>query len=122
KLIRAKFKARTAPDKMTVEELQYSKLIGISIMAGQGTGKDYISAMTLLFFIDVFPYSKNTATGLTGKHLRNVLWAECSKILRSAKKCNPADPMSDTVLEAAITWQTEKIFHKGAKNPGAEWF
>jgi hypothetical protein len=122
KLIRAKFKAHTSPDNLTAQELEYSKLIGISIMAGQGVGKDFDAAMTLLFFLDVFPYSKNTATGLTGKHLRNVLWAECSKIMRLAKKCNPNDSMSDTVLEAALTWQTERIFHKGAKNPGAEWF
>lgn len=122
KLIRAKFKAFTAPSTMTAEEVEYSKMIGISIHAGQGTGKDFVTAMTMLFFIDVFPYSKTTATGLTGKHLRNVLWAECSKIIRSAKKCDPADPMSETVLEAAVTWQTEKIFHKGAKRPGAEWF
>lgn len=122
KLIRAKFKAHTCPGKMTDEEREYAGLIGISIMAGQGTSKDFDAAMTILFFIDVFPYSKTTATGLTGKHLRNILWAECSKIIRLAKKCNPSDPMSETVLEAAVTWQTERIFHKGAKNPGAEWF
>jgi hypothetical protein len=121
-LIRAKFKAHTAPATMTAQDIEYSKLIGISIMAGQGTGKDHDAAMTILFFIDVFPYSKNTATGLTGKHLRNILWAEISKIIRSSKKCNPGDPMSETVLEAAMTWQTERVFHKGAKNPGAEWF
>lgn len=122
KLIRAKFKAATAPETMTAEDKEYSKLIGISIMAGQGVGKDFDAAMTLLFFIDCFPYSKNTATGLTGKHLRNILWAECSKIMRLAKPCDPNNPMSETVLEAAITWQTERIFHKGAKHPGAEWF
>lgn len=121
-LIRAKLKAHEFPNQLTPTELAYSKLIGISIMAGQGVGKDFDAAMTILFFLDVFPYPKVTATGLTGKHLRNILWAECSKIIRLSKKCDPKDHMSETVLEAAITWQTERIFHKGAKNPGAEWF
>ena len=121
-LIRCKIKAFTNPDKLTSAEKTYAAKIGISIDAGQGVGKDFIAAMTILYFLDVFPYPKITATGVTGKHLRNVLWAECSKIMRLAVSTNPSDHTAPTVLESAITWQTEKIFHKGAKNPGAEWF
>jgi phage terminase large subunit len=122
KLIRAKIKAFTAPGTLTEEEQTYAAKIGISIDAGQGVGKDFIAALTILYFLDVFPYPKITATGVTGKHLRNVLWAECSKIMRLAVSTNPEDHRAPSVLEAVLTWQTEKIFHKGAKNPGAEWF
>lgn len=122
KLIRAKIKAHENPDGLTEDERVYAGKIGISITAGQGVGKDFIAAMTICYFLDVFPYPKVTATGVTGKHLRNVLWAECSKILRLAVSTNPDDHQAPTVLEEVITWQTEKMFHKGAKNPGAEWF
>jgi len=122
KLIRAKVKAHDDPDHLTEEERAYANKIGISISAGQGVGKDFIAAMTICYFLDVFPYTKITATGVTGKHLRNVLWAECSKILRLAISTNPDDHQAPSVLEQSITWQTEKMFHKGAKNPGAEWF
>ena len=122
KLIRAKMKARTSPDTMTDEERTYAGKIGISITAGQGTGKDFTAAATIVFFVMNFPYSKSTATGVTGKHLRNVLWAEISKILRLAVSTNPKDHQAQTMLESIITWQTEKVYHKGAKNPGAEWF
>lgn len=122
KLIRAKIKAKRNPEALTAEERTYAAKIGISITAGQGVGKDFIAAATICYFLDVFPYPKITATGVTGKHLRNVLWAECSKIMRLAVSTNPADHQAPTVLESVLTWQTEKIFHKGAKNPGAEWF
>lgn len=122
KLIRAKVKAGREPGTLTEAERIYAGKIGISITAGQGVGKDFIAAMTICYFLDVFPYPKITATGVTGKHLRNVLWAECSKIMRLAVSTNPTDHQAQTVLEAVLTWQAEKIFHKGAKNPGAEWF
>lgn len=122
KLIRAKIKAYEAPGTLNEEEKRYAAKIGVSITAGQGVGKDFVAALTIAYFLDVFPYSKITATGMTGKHLRNVLWAECSKILRLAALTNPDDPQSPTVLEQAIAWQSERMFHKGAKKPGAEWF
>lgn len=122
RLIGAKRKAHKHPDELTDDERELAGKIGISIMAGQGVGKDFIAAMSMLYFLDVFPNAKVTATGVTGKHLRNVLWAECSKVLRLAVSTNPEDHRAETVLEAALAWQTEKIFHKGAKRPGAEWF
>lgn len=122
KLISAKIKAFETPELLTDEEREYAGKIGISIMAGQGVGKDFMAALTMLYFLDVFPYPKITATGVTGKHLRNVLWSECAKVMGMALKCDPKDPQSLTVLEAALTWQTERIFHKGIKNPGSRWF
>lgn len=122
KLITAKIKAHDTPDELTADEKELASKIGISIMAGQGVGKDFITAMTMCFFLDVFPYPKITATGLTGKHLRNVLWSECAKVMSLAVKNNPDDPQSLTVLESILTWQTERIFHKGIKNPGSRWF
>lgn len=127
KLIRAKIKVfnhRTGLDSVppSEEEVYYASLIGISIMAGQGVGKDFMAALTILYMLDVFPYPKITATGITGKHLRNVLWSEISKVMGMAVKCDPNDPQSPSVLEAVLTWQTERVFHKGIKNPGSRWF
>jgi hypothetical protein len=81
-----------------------------------------MAAITIMFFLDVFPYPKITATGVTGKHLRNILWAECSKIMSLAIKTDPNNPQSPTILEENLQWQTERIFHKGIKNPGSQWF
>lgn len=122
KLIRAKVKAFDHPGTLNSSEQEYAAKIGITIDAGQGVGKDFVAALTILYFIDVFPYSKTTATGVTGKHLRNVLWAEISKVMRLAVTTDPKDPQAPTVMESTLTWQTEKVFHNGAKNKGAEWF
>jgi hypothetical protein len=122
KLLRAKCKAFENPGTLTAVEQEYAAKIGIAIDAGQGVGKDFIAALTIIYFLDVFPYPKITATGVTGKHLRNVLWAECSKVMRMAVSTNPVDHTAPTIIESVMTWQTEKIFHKAAKTPGAEWF
>ncbi|KAB0668951.1 hypothetical protein F6V30_14025 [Oryzomonas sagensis] len=128
KLVNAKIKAWNANKPgydgppLTDEELEYASKIGISIMAGQGVGKDFIAALTICWMLDCCPNALITATGVTGKHLRNILWREVSKVMRLAVASNPSDPRSSTVLEDALEWQTEKIFHKGAKRPGAEWF
>lgn len=122
KLIRAKIKAFEFPGTLTREEQEYAAKIGVAIDAGQGVGKDFIAALTVIYFVDVFPYSKTTATGVTGKHLRNVLWSEIAKVMRLAVSTDPKDHRAPTVIESVITWQTEKVFHNGAKNKGAEWF
>lgn len=121
-LIISKEKSFLSPDKLTDRERLYASKIGISIMAGQGVGKDFCTALTMMYFLDVFPYPKVTATGVTGKHLRNILWAECSKIMRLSKKTDPNDPQSPTILEYNLEWQTERIFRKGLNKAGSEWF
>lgn len=121
KLIDAKLESH-AGRPLTEEQQIYTRKIGISIMAGQGVGKDFIAAMTICFYLDCCPHCKVTATGVTGKHLRNILWAEISKIMRLSLTMEKDNPRSSTVLEDLLCWQTEKVFNKGARNPGAEWF
>lgn len=122
RLLNAKIKAYETPELLSEVEREYAGKIGISIMAGQGVGKDFISALTMIYFLDVFPYAKITATGVTGKHLRNVLWSECAKVMGMALKCDPKDSMSPTIIEKEMVWQTERIYRKGIKNEGSRWF
>lgn len=119
KLIRAKLKLHRG-DKMTPEEKTYSKKIGISIMSGQGTGKDFWVALMGCFFLTCFPYPKLTATANTGKQLRNVLWSEISKIMDLSKRTDPNNPNSPTILRQLLTWQAERVFLTTQR--GERWF
>ena len=74
---------------------KYNGKVGVSIMAGRGVGKDFCSAMTILWFAMVFPDARVMATGVTGKHLRNVLWAEIAKLQTLSKPLDPEDPMQE---------------------------
>ncbi len=120
KLISAKLKAARKGAKLTDEEKIYVKKIGISIMSGKGTGKDFFSALVSMYFLTVFENSKGLATANTGKQLKNVFWSELAKIMNLAKKVDPTDPKSKTVLEDVFEWQSEKIFWKEKK--GKQWF
>lgn len=97
----------------------YRTKIGISIMAGKGVGKDFITAMTVLWMIDCFPNCKVPCTGANAKHLRNVLWAEISKVASLSEKINENDPISKTVLQGILNFGVERIERKD--NP-AQWF
>jgi len=119
KLIRAKLKVARG-EKLTDQEGVYSKKIGISIQSGQGTGKDFFTALMGLFFLSCFPNPKVVATAPTAKQLRNVLWSEISKLMSCARKVNPEDPLSPTVLEELFTWQAERVFLTAKK--GERWF
>ena len=94
---------------------KYRSKIGISIMAGRGVGKDFSTALTILWFAMCFPAARVMATGVTGKHLRNVLWAEIGK-LQSLSKRLDQDPTSPTFLQQQFEWQSERIINKGDPN------
>lgn len=119
KLIGAKLDAH-AGRELTDEQKVYAAKIGISIMSGQGTGKDFTGAMAMWFFLFCFSHAKCLATANTAKQLRNVYWAELSKVARMAKKLNPDDPKSPTVIEHLFEWQSERVFYRPLR--GKEWF
>lgn len=106
--------------EVTEEERELCRKYGISIMAGKGVGKDFITALTMAWFLDCFPDSRVVASGAVAQHLRNVLWAEFAKICALA---NPAGEDKDgrpiTCLQAIFELQVGRINHKD--NP-QRWF
>lgn len=107
KIVNAKRKA-FLKQKLSIEEEEYSKKIGVSIMSGKGTGKDCFGAWVILWFLSCFPYPKIGCTANTRKQLRDVLWSEIAKWLRNS------------VANSWLVWQVERIFHK--EHRGEEWF
>ena len=118
KLIKAKMRAR-AGQKIDIRDsiYGYDKKIGISIMSGQGTGKDFFASMMILFFLTCFPDVKIPCTAPSAHQLKDVLWSEVSKLMRLAKKDKGK---TTSVLEELLQWQSEKVFLKEAG--GKEWF
>lgn len=118
-LISAKLKASDG-HPMTEEEKILSKKIGMSIMSGTGTGKDFLSSILIFHFLMCFSMSKLLCTANTQKQLKDVLWSECAKIMRLSRKLDINDPMGVTELQNLFEWQSELIFAKPFK--GKEWF
>lgn len=116
KLIQAKLKLASG-GSLREEEREYSKKIGISIMSGMGTGKDFWSALVILYFLSVFYDPHLLATANSAKQLRNVLWKEIAKVMGLAKKVGNSGL---TILEEIFEWQSERIFLKEKK--GKTWF
>ena len=94
--------------------------IGLSIQSGQGTGKDFFAAMCLMWFMSNFSMCKCLATANTAKQLRNVYWAEISKVMRLSRRIIPDDPTSEPILEHLFEWQSERVFLREFR--GKEWF
>lgn len=106
--------------ELTAEQEEYAEKMGISIMSGKGTGKDFWSALVSLFFLTVFNDARGLATANTGKQLKNVFWSEIAKVISLSKKSNPEDPKSKTLLEELFEWQSEKVFRR--EKGGRQWF
>lgn len=119
KLIEAKLKSADG-HTLTPEEQKLARKVGMSIMSGTGTGKDFFASLLIFHFMMCFSMCKLLCTANTQKQLKDVLWSECSKIMRLSRKLNPLDPMSETELQNAFEWQSELIFAKPYK--GKEWF
>jgi len=128
-LVQAKIK-RGNGEELTPEELELSKKVGISISAGQGVGKDFVTALVIYWFLWINPraelhekYNKQdkpkvVATGVNAKHLRNVLWAELSKIAMLSK---PVDPAGEKpILKELFDWGTERLTYRDKRYEN--WF
>ena len=107
KLVNAKIKLADG-DKLTAAELEYTKKQGLSVMSGQGAGKDGLASWLIIWFLCCFPYPKVPCTAPTGHQLRDVLWSEVNKWLRGS------------LVKDWLVWQSDKIFFK--ESGGKEWF
>ncbi|HXQ22084.1 MAG TPA: hypothetical protein VN812_10465, partial [Candidatus Acidoferrales bacterium] len=121
-LVRGKRKrAGLLRGSLTDEEVEHSSKRGISIMSGQGTGKDAWTSWALLWFLFCFPRPLIPCTAPGKKQLRDALWKECAKWLRHSRETHTARG-STFNLENYITWQAERIFMCDVEGtPGAEW-
>ena len=119
KLITAKLKA-VKQEELTEEEKVYARKIGISIMSGQGTGKDAFASLVCWFFLYCFSNCKIPCTAPTSHQLKDVLWAEMSKWMRKSRSLDPKDKTGPKILEHIFELQIERIFLKEKK--GKEWF
>lgn len=119
KLVGAKVKVRDGL-RLTEEEEKYSKKVGVSIMSGQGSGKDWWVSLTILWFLANFHDPLVPCTANSAKQLRNVLWAEISRHMDQGRKLDPRDPVSPSFLREMFTWQSERVFFKAKK--GETWF
>lgn len=117
-------------EELSEDDLALARKVGISISAGQGVGKDFISALAIYWFLWVNPRAekhekynvqdkpKVVATGVNAKHLRNVLWAELSKIAMLSKCVDEAGERP--ILKELFDWQTEKLTFKDKRYEN--WF
>lgn len=107
KLVIAKTKAYYK-DPLNDLETAYSRKIGLSIMSGQGPGKDTFTSWLIWKFLTTFSYSKVVCTAPAAHQLRSILWSELAKWIQYS-------PIRDW-----FEFQTDKIFWKEAQ--GDRWF
>ena len=116
-MIKVKKKIATeGRDALTELEWQrYGSRMGISIMAGRGVGKDFVASLTVLWFLTCFANKEGCrvlATGVTATHLRNVLWAEISKLMGMSKPMKQKDGSEKGILFDLFDWQVTRLQHK----------
>lgn len=78
KLVNAKRKAMLGK-KMTPEDLEYAEKIGVSIMSGQGTGKDAFCSWVMMWWLCCFPETLIPCTAPTADQIKNILWSEFAR-------------------------------------------
>jgi len=94
--------------------VKYAKKRGISIMSGQGTGKDGFASWAILWFLTCFPNPKVPCTAPTAHQLYDVLWAEVSKWMRNSHK-GENDEYVESVCDTVLEWQkTTKYVKEGS--------
>lgn len=80
KIVRAKWrKWKNYP--LTDEDREYLPKIGVSIMSGQGPGKDAILAWFIIWFLFCYDQVLIPCTAPGADQLKNILWAEVSRWL-----------------------------------------
>ena len=107
KLVIAKTKAFYNVPLNEIEKA-YAAKIGLSIMSGQGPGKDTFTSWLIWKFLACFSYPKVICTAPTAHQLRSVLWSELVKWITYS-------PIKDW-----FEVQSDKIFYKEAG--GERWF
>jgi hypothetical protein len=99
---------RSRGETLNSREEKIVKKMGISIMSGQGTGKDTTLSIVILWFLYCFPFPKALCTATSRNQLKDVLWSEIAKQLRG------------TFIEDRFVWQSDKVYLK--EHQGKEWF
>jgi len=111
--------------KISDEERELDKKIGVSIMSGKGTGKDCSSSWIILWFLFCFPRAKIACCAPTQDQLKKNLWAEVAKW---ASMVSPVtkEKMMQPFLTNNLRIESEKIYLKntgdGASKDGQQWF
>lgn len=103
--------------KLSPEDLEYSKKIGISIMSGQGPGKDAWLSWFMIWFLFCFPNVLIPCTARGHAQLKNILWSEVGRWLN--KQDIEGNYLVVQDIREAIVVQGDKIFMKalgGNKN------
>lgn len=87
-------------------------ILGISIMAGKGLGKDAWLVWAILWFMFCLPFPKVPCVSVSSDQLDKVLWSEISKWLNNSK------------VKPYFTLQNDKLFRKDVDDSvrGKEWF
>src|SRR3990167_1277484 len=101
---------------MTELEKKYAQKIGISIMSGQGTGKDFFAGLHMLWFICCFEFPIIGATAPTQHQLKDVLWSQIYKIANRRKE----DGSYYFLLRDKIEIQADKVYMK--EYEGKQWY
>lgn len=110
-------------EKLTAEEADYASKIGISIMAGQGVGKDGWAAWAILWFLTCFPYPKIPCTAPNAAQLQSVLWSEISKWLH--RRDAVGEPCCLPMIRDVFEIQSTKVFRTDLEDKsevGKRWF
>jgi len=110
-LVSAK-KKRMYGAPLTPEEEIYAEKLGISIMAGQGTGKDGWTSWFMMWFLYCFKNVLMPCTAPSADQLKNILWTEVSRWLN--RNGNDGKPLVSELIKNKIVVQNERIYKKPA--------
>jgi len=112
KLVISKIK-RMYSAPMTDEEKEYAEKLGISIMAGQGTGKDGWTAWFIQWFLFCFKNVLIPCTAPSADQLKNILWTEVSRWLN--RTGNDGKALVSPMIKDKIVVQNDRIYRKPGK-------
>lgn len=101
---------------MTELEKKYAAKIGISIMSGQGTGKDCWTSLMMWWFLTCFEKPRIGSTAPTQHQLKDVLWSELYKWANRKRE----DGNYYFVCRELFEIQSDRVFLKEFE--GKEWF
>ena len=106
--------------KLTKRQEELVKMIGISIMSGQGPGKDAFASWVAQWFLDCFPWPRGLCSAPTAPQLQNVLFSEIVKWL-NLKNVNGdyVNKMRDTLKtsQKKVSYQVSDPEQRGKR-----WF